>query len=59
VVSLSQNKQTDWASNMDSSSYHPTLELDNTSVMNKLESTMTSLQEDDQTILAALSFKPV
>jgi hypothetical protein len=45
-----------WASNTDSLLYHPTLEYHNTSVMNILESTMTSLEEDDQAILFAQSF---
>jgi hypothetical protein len=44
---------------MDSLSYHLTLEYDNTSSMNRLENTMTSLEEDDQMILVAPLFGSV
>jgi hypothetical protein len=51
--------KTDWTSNMDSSPYHPTLEEDNTSAMNRLESTMTFLEKDDQANLVAPLFGSV
>jgi hypothetical protein len=59
VVPPSPNKQTDWASNTDSLSYHPTLEYDNTSVMDRARRSMPSLEEDDQVILVVLPFGPI
>jgi hypothetical protein len=59
VVRPSLNKQTDWASNTDSLSYHLTLEYDNTLAMNRPESTTTSLEVDEQVTLAAPLFGPV
>ena len=59
VVPPSPNKQTDWASNTNSSSYHPTHEQDNTSAMDRTGRTMLSLEEDDKAILVVLPFGSV
>jgi hypothetical protein len=59
VVPPSPNKQTDWASNTISSSYHPTHEHDNTSAMDRTGCTMLSLEEDDKVILVVLPFGSV
>jgi hypothetical protein len=59
VVPPSPNKQTDWASNTNSSSYHPTHEQDNTSAMDRTGRTMLSPEEDDKAILVVLPFGSV
>jgi hypothetical protein len=48
-----------WASNTNLSPYHPTLEEDNTSGMNRLDNTLTSLEEDDEAILVEPLLEPV
>jgi hypothetical protein len=59
VVPPSPNKQTDWASNMNSSPYHSTHEQDNTSAMDRTGRTMLSPEEDDKAILVVLPFGSV
>jgi hypothetical protein len=55
----SPNKQMDWASNTNSSPYHPTHEQDNTSAMDRTGRTMLSPEEDDKAILVVLPFGSV
>jgi hypothetical protein len=59
VVPPSPNKQTDWASNTNSSPYHPTHEQDNTSAMDRTGRIMLSPEEDDKVILVVLRFGSV
>jgi hypothetical protein len=59
VVPPSPNKQTNWASNTNSSPYHPTHEQDNTLVMDRMGCTMLSSEEDDKAILVVLPFGSV
>jgi hypothetical protein len=49
----------DWASNTNSSPYHPTHEQDNITVMDRMGRTMLSLEEDDKAILVVLPFGSV
>jgi hypothetical protein len=50
---------TDWASNTNSSPYHPTHEQDITSAMDRMGRTMLSSEEDDKAILVVLLYWPV